>query len=179
MESKLGLDFKKVGHAKELARKIADGVQGFVEQYTTVAVERTLCRLLGIDGVDANTVPLPNVLVSELKEKGVLGQGVLFFLGNAIISTGKDPQEIAEAVGEGELDITRLPFHSAEEIQKALEPYVDSTIERISKRKQKRAAYLENLGEGPKPYLYVIVATGNIYEDVVQAQAAAVRVLIL
>lgn len=173
MESKLGLDFKKVGHAKELARKIADGVQGFVEQYTTVAVERTLCRLLGIDGVDANTVPLPNVLVSELKEKGVLGQGVLFFLGNAIISTGKDPQEIAEAVGEGELDITRLPFHSAEEIQKALEPYVASTIERISKRKQKRAAYLENLGEGPKPYLYVIVATGNIYEDVVQAQAAA------
>ena len=173
MESKLGLDFKKVGHAKELARKIADGVQGFVEQYTTVAVERTLCRLFGIDGVDANTVPLPNVLVSELKEKGVLGQGVLFFLGNAIISTGKDPQEIAEAVGEGELDITRLPFHSAEEIQKALEPYVDSTIERISKRKQKRAAYLENLGEGPKPYLYVIVATGNIYEDVVQAQAAA------
>ncbi|RHV97064.1 lysine 5,6-aminomutase subunit alpha [Culturomica massiliensis] len=173
MESKLGLDFKKVGHAKELARKIADGVQGFVEQYTTVAVERTLCRLLGIDGVDANTVPLPNVLVSELKEKGVLGQGVLFFLGNAIISTGKDPQEIAEAVGEGELDITRLPFHSAEKIQKALEPYVASTIERISKRKQKRAAYLENLGEGPKPYLYVIVATGNIYEDVVQAQAAA------
>ena len=173
MESKLGLDFKKVGHAKELARKIADGVQGFVEQYTTVAVERTLCRLLGIDGVDANTVPLPNVLVSELKEKGVLGQGVLFFLGNAIISTGKDPQEIAEAVGEGELDITRLPFHSAEEIQKALEPYVASTIERIIKRKQKRAAYLENLGEGPKPYLYVIVATGNIYEDVVQAQAAA------
>lgn len=173
MESKLGLDFKKVSHAKELAGKIADGVQGFVEQYTTVAVERTLCRLLGIDGVDANTVPLPNVLVSELKEKGVLGQGVLFFLGNAIISTGKNPQEIAEAVAEGELDITRLPFHTAEGIQKALEPYVASTIERISKRKQKRAAYLENLGEGPKPYLYVIVATGNIYEDVVQAQAAA------
>lgn len=173
MESKLGLDFKKVSYAKELARKIADGVQGFVEQYTTVAVERTLCRLLGIDGVDTNTVPLPNVLVSELKEKGVLGQGVLFFLGNAIISTGKDPQEIAEAVAEGDLDITRLPFHTAEEIQKALEPYVVSTTERISKRKQKRAAYLENLGEGPKPYLYVIVATGNIYEDVVQAQAAA------
>lgn len=173
MESKLGLDFKKVSHAKELAGKIADGVQGFVEQYTTVAVERTLCRLLGIDGVDANTVPLPNVLVSELKEKGVLGQGVLFFLGNAIISTGKDPQEVAEAVAEGELDITRLPFHSAEEIQKALEPYIASTIERISKRKQKRTAYLKNLGEGPKPYLYVIVATGNIYEDVVQAQAAA------
>jgi beta-lysine 5,6-aminomutase alpha subunit len=32
---------------------------------------------------------------------------------------------------------------------------------------------IERLGEGPQPYLYVIVATGNIYEDVIQAQAAA------
>ena len=55
--SKLGLDFTKVAHAKDVARKIADDVQKFVEQYSTVAVERTLCRLLGIDGIDANTVP--------------------------------------------------------------------------------------------------------------------------
>lgn len=32
---------------------------------------------------------------------------------------------------------------------------------------------METIGEGARPYLYVIVATGNIYEDVVQAQAAA------
>jgi beta-lysine 5,6-aminomutase alpha subunit len=32
---------------------------------------------------------------------------------------------------------------------------------------------LNTIGEGPKPYIYVIVATGNIYEDVVQAEAAA------
>ena len=80
--SKLGLDFEKVAHAKAVARNIADDVQKFVDQYTTVAVERTLCRLLGIDGVDANTVPLPNVLVDEIKDKGVLNQGVLLFLGN-------------------------------------------------------------------------------------------------
>ena len=57
-ESKLGLDFNKVAHAKDVARKIALDVQSFVDQYTTVAVERTLCRLLGVDGVDDNTVPL-------------------------------------------------------------------------------------------------------------------------
>ena len=28
-------------------------------------------------------------------------------------------------------------------------------------------------GEALKPYVYVIVATGNIYEDAAQAQAAA------
>lgn len=172
-KSKLGLDFNKVAHAKDVARRIALDVQKFVEQYSTVAVERTLCRLLGIDGVDDNTVPLPNVLVSEIQEKGVLSEGILFFLGNAIIETGKSPQEIAEAVADGSLDLTKLPVHSADEIHKALRPYVESSIERIRKRREKKEHYLETIGEGSKPYLYVIVATGNIYEDVVQAQAAA------
>src|SRR5574344_2840505 len=38
---------------------------------------------------------------------------------------------------------------------------------------ERRDDYLKNLGEGPRPYLYVIVSTGNIYEDVIQAEAAA------
>ena len=171
--SKLGLDFTKVAHAKDVARKIADDVQKFVEQYSTVAVERTLCRLLGIDGVDANTVPLPNVLVDEIKDKGVLGEGILFFLGNAIVETGMNPQQIAEKVAVGELDITTLPVHPTDKIKAALKPHVDASIKRISDRRAKKENYLNTIGEGPKPYLYVIVATGNIYEDVVQAQAAA------
>ena len=91
MKSKLGIDFDKVGHAREMARKIADQVQDFVDGYTTVAVERTLCRLLGIDGVDVHAVPLPNILVDELKEKNVLGEGILFFLGNVMVETGMTP----------------------------------------------------------------------------------------
>ena len=172
-ESKLGLDFGRVEYAKELAKRIAAGVQDFVEQYTTVAVERTLCRLLGIDGVDENTVPLPNVLVNEIKEKELLGQGILFFLGNAMLEFGDSPQQIAEKVARGELDISRLAAHPHAEIEKVLEPYIRESVERIQKRRQKRKQYIETLGEGRKPYLYVIVATGNIYEDVVQAQAAA------
>ncbi|MDL2330902.1 lysine 5,6-aminomutase subunit alpha [Odoribacter sp. OttesenSCG-928-A06] len=172
-KSKLGLDFEKVQYAKDLAKKIAEGVQGFVQQYTTVAVERTLCRLIGIDGTDENMVPLPNVLVDHIKDKGVLNQGVLFYLGNAMIDTNMTPQEVAEEVAKGEMDITRIPAQSAERIQEVLMPYVKSNIERIKERRAKREHYIETIGEGPKPYLYVIVATGNIYEDVVQAQAAA------
>lgn len=71
-KSKLGLDFQKVKYAKKLAGDIADDVQKFVDGYTTVAVERTLCRLIGIDGIDSNDVPLPNVVVNALQEKGVL-----------------------------------------------------------------------------------------------------------
>ena len=95
-KSKLGLDFEKVEYARSLAKGIAQDVQTFVEQYTTVAVERTLCRLMGIDGVDDNDVPLPNVVVEALKDKGVLGEGALFFIANAMIQTGLKPQQIAE-----------------------------------------------------------------------------------
>ena len=106
MESKLGLDFGKVEYARGLAKNIANQVQEFVNQYTTVAVERTLCRLMGIDGVDENQVPLPNVVVDAVKTKSVLGEGVLFFIANAMLQTGLQPQQIAEQVAEGKLDIT-------------------------------------------------------------------------
>ena len=173
MQSKLGLDFKKVEHAKSLAKEIANEVQAFVESKTTVAVERTLCRLMGIDGVDENQVPLPNVIVDDLKSKGVLGEGVLFYIANAMVSTGLSAQEVAEKVAAGTLDLTKIEVADKAAIEAALQPVVDSSIAKIRARRERRENYLNTIGEGPKPYLYVIVATGNIYEDVVQAEAAA------
>ncbi len=171
--SKLGLDFAKVDAAKQVAKNIATEVQKFVNHYTTVAVERTLCRLIGIDGIDANEVPLPNVVVNHLHEKGLLNQGVLFYLGNTMIETGLQPQQIAEKIACEELDITKININSNELIAKTIHPLVQATADRIGGNVQRRNDYLNTIGEGAKPYLYVIVATGNIYEDVVQAQAAA------
>ncbi|HPH53641.1 MAG TPA: lysine 5,6-aminomutase subunit alpha, partial [Bacteroidales bacterium] len=173
MQSKLGLDFKKVDYARSLAKNIADDVQAFVESYTTVAVERTLCRLLGIDGVDENQVPLPNVVVDELKGKGVLNQGVLFYIGNAMVQTGLSPQQIAEGVSSGTIDLVRIEVVDKKKIDEILRPVINGSIDRIRARRERRNHYLNTIGEGPKPYIYVIVATGNIYEDVVQAEAAA------
>ena len=173
MQSKLGLDFKKVEHAKQLAKEIANEVQAFVESKTTVAVERTLCRLMGIDGVDENQVPLPNVIVDDLKSKGVLGEGVLFYIANAMVNTGLSAQEVAEKVAAGTLDLTKIEVADKAAIDAVLQPVVETSIAKIRARRERRENYLNTIGEGPKPYLYVIVATGNIYEDVVQAEAAA------
>ncbi len=162
-----------MAYARQLAAGIAADVQNFVDGYTTVAVERTLCRLLGIDGVDANSVPLPNVVVDSLKAAGVLSEGALFYVGNAMAVLGLTPMEIAERISAGTLDITKLEIKPLPEIQKALEEPIKTSIERIKARRARREKYLREIGEGPKPYLYVIVATGNIYEDVVQAEAAA------
>ena len=172
-KSKVGLDFAKVRHAKAISKKIADEVQTFVEQYTTVSVERTIARLLGIDGIDENEIPMPNIIVDQLVDAGVLGEGIMFFLGNAIIETKCSPQEIAENISKGDLDITKLKINNIEKIKSALLPYIETSIKKIDNRKNRRKDYIKTIGEGPKPYLYVIVATGNIYEDVIQAQACA------
>ena len=162
-----------MAYARQLAANVAADVQRFVDGYTTVAVERTLCRLLGIDGVDANAVPLPNVVVDSLKAAGVLGDGALIYVGNAMAVTGKTPMEIAGETADGKLDITKLEIRPKAEIDRALEAPIKASVEKIKARRKRREDYIEKIGEGPKPYIYVIVATGNIYEDVVQAEAAA------
>lgn len=173
MKSKLNLDPKVVDSARQHAANIAHDMQEFIERHTTVSTERTIVRLLGVDGVDDVDTPLPNVVVDQLKEAGALPTGAAYWIGNAIVQTGKTPQEIAEEMAEGKLDITKLPTCSKEEASEALKPSIKATFERIDMQKAKREEYLKTIGEGPEPYIYVIVATGNIYEDVIQAQAAA------
>ena len=173
MTSKLNLDAKVVASARQHAANIAHDMQDFIDRHTTVSTERTIVRLLGVDGVDEVDNPLPNVLVDHIKEAGALPTGAAYLIGNAIVQTGKTPQEIAEDVAAGKLELTKLATCSQEEAAEALKPAIKATFERIDAQKAKREEYLNTIGEGKEPYIYVIVATGNIYEDVVQAQAAA------
>ena len=172
MNNKLNLDFSLVDKARNSARKIAEDTQQFIDKHTTVTVERTVVRLLGIDGVDDIERPLPNVVVDTIKEKNGLSQGAAYWVGNAMIQTGKTPQEIAEAMVAGELDLMSLKQSPISEIKEKINAVAIETVEKIKTNRNKRDEYLETLGEGPRPYLYVIVATGNIYEDILQAQAA-------
>ena len=75
MESKLNLNWDLVAKARASAAKVADDVQEFIDAHTTVTVERAVCRLLGIDGVNDVDAPLPNIVVEHLQEKGLLAGG--------------------------------------------------------------------------------------------------------
>ena len=173
MKSKLGIDFNQVEHARSVARKIADGGAGF-------------CGRLYDGSRRADAVPSDRhrrrgCQRGTAAERGGgraagekrTGRRRLFFLGNAIVETGLTPQQIAEEIAAGKLDITRSAVCTAAEREAALKPYIDASIAKIAANRQRRENYIATIGEGPRPYLYVIVATGNIYEDVVQAQAAA------
>ena len=173
MQSKLNLNQHLIEKARNSAKNIAEETQKFIDQHTTVTVERTIARLLGIDGVDEIDKPLPNVVVDNIKEGGGLALGTAYWVGNAMLHTGKGPQEVAEMVARGELDLTKVPAADSPKIQEVIAPLAKAMVERIRSNRKDRETMLETLGEGRKPYLYVIVATGNIYEDVLQAQAAA------
>ncbi len=173
MTSKLNLDKSKIESARNAAKSIAEDVQGFIDRHTTSTTERTVVRLLGVDGVDEIEKPLPNVVVDNIIEGGGLSRGAAFWIGNAMLQTGDDPQTIAESISRGELDITRLPIEDETKIREKIYEIAKKNVENIANKREERNNYLETIGEGPKPYLYVIVATGNIYEDVVQAKAAA------
>lgn len=173
MHSKVGIDREKVVYARSLAKNIAQDVQSFVGNYTTVAVERTIARLLGMDGVNGDGVPYPNVIVDHLQSKGILADGLMYWMGNSMIETGNSPQKIVEMIEEGRFDMSSIQRHTHAEREIVLKPYIDASVSKIRNRRNRRVNYLQTLGEGNQPYLYVIVATGNIYEDVVQAEAAA------
>ncbi len=173
MQSKLNLNTALVEKARASAKSVAAETQKYIDVNTTVTVERAVCRLLGIDGINDVEVPLPNIVVDHLLEKGVLAGGAAYYIGNAMAATGKTPQQIAEAISEGSLDLTQLPSHDESAIRAAIMPVAEEYCARIRKNVGKRNSYLDEFGDKQGPYLYVIVATGNIFEDITQAKAAA------
>ena len=173
LSSKLNLDFELVEQARSTARDIANDVQKYIDKHTTVSVERAVARLLGVDGVDESGVPLPNILINQLNEKKGLPMGAAFYMGNAMIELQKSPAEIAEMIAAGTLDITTLPLHDSQEIKSAVTRKAQEYVEKIRQNKAWRDSFFTEHGDKKGPLLYVIVATGNIYEDIIQAKAAA------
>jgi beta-lysine 5,6-aminomutase alpha subunit len=171
--SKLNIDFNVVEKARDIAKKIALNTQKFIDQHTTTTIERTVCRLMGIDGVDDFGVPYPNIIIDHINKKDKLGIGVSLLIGNAMIHTGQNPQKVAEQIANENLDLLNLELNDLNNIKKTIQPIVKEALEKIKTNKQKRKDLLKRYGDKEGPYIYVIVATGNIYEDIVQAKAAA------
>lgn len=172
-KGKLGLDKNIIEKARGYARLVALDTQKYIDAHTTVATERAVLRLLGVDGVDELGVPLSNVFVDELRKKELLSDGAAYYMGRAVAAYGISPAEFAVRLSMKEADITGLPELPPEKAFAALKPYVGAAVERINSGKKNREEYLRRFGDKETPYLYCIVATGNIYEDVVQATAAA------
>jgi beta-lysine 5,6-aminomutase alpha subunit len=171
---KLDLDPGLIVSCREAAAQIAGQVSAQIAGKTTVSVERTITRLLGVDGANELDAPLPNVLVDHIRDRGELDKGVAYWLGNALLADPQaTPQSIAEQLDAGGIELCALPRASEaairERIARECEDRVGAIAQRMGERRQQR----ERLGEHPPPLRYVLTATGNVYEDVVHGLAVA------
>lgn len=169
---KLELDNSLVQRCRTAAQKISIDLQSFIEARSTESVERAVLRLMGInDAID--DVPMVNIIVETIANRGELGLGAAYWLGNACKSLTLEPREVAQQVARGELDLFGLPQIPPEELRPYLQKLAQAGLGKISARRIEREEMQSRLKMGPAPLLYVIVATGDIRQDVVQAQAAA------
>ena len=175
--AQLFVEPQKIAKARDLARKAALGVQAFIDQHTTASIERTVLRLLGISGAGSKGAPLANLMVDKLREAGVLGRGAAYWMGRALrASPGKDP---LQAIERAALHPEKLPpLSDAEEkaLREEMRAEARAAVKELKSRIDQRKALKKSLKVGSfdkAPLKYVIVATGNIYDDVEQARAAA------
>jgi beta-lysine 5,6-aminomutase alpha subunit len=167
----LRIDRKTVDACRELAGAIVAPVSEFIAAHSTVSVERSVLRLLGVDGVGPEEVPLPNFIVDALSpEQRARGAALTF--GKALAQTGLEPLALAERIASGFAlsECASVPDAAAREV---VRKYVKRSLDRIASRRDERRELLHRLPQEEAPLLYVIVASGNIYEDRAAAVAAA------
>ncbi|MGO8693252.1 MAG: lysine 5,6-aminomutase subunit alpha [Rectinemataceae bacterium] len=177
MKEKLGLPGDRIARARELAATIAAPVLEFIDAHTTVTVERATLRLLGADGADPEGVPVPNLVVDQLRaaDPARLEGGALVWYVNALAKTGGSPAELNSRIAAG-YRVADQVLGDRADIRRRAEELVDSGLSRVRRNRERRDAKLAEFKDrNNKPLLYLIVATGNIYEDVKQARAAALK----
>jgi len=167
------MDEHKVAECRGLASDIADDVQRYIDRHTTVGAERTFLRAYGVDGVDDQGAPLVNLAVDRYHKAGLLGRGMPIFLGRALLDGASTIQDAAERLAYGHEIDSGEGGPSIEEVRGALAPHTKAAIERIDRARKERDDLKARVRPGGNPLRYVIVATGNIYDDAVQAKAAA------
>jgi beta-lysine 5,6-aminomutase alpha subunit len=168
----LRIDRAVVDRSRERARAIVAPVSEFIDAHSTLAVERTVLRLLGVDGVGPDEVPLPNLLVDALSPDEC-ARGAARIFGKALAETGLEPAALGEAVGAGRYALSDFANVPEEAARGALQPFVEASLARIRAQRLEREERLSRLPQLAPPLLYVIVASGNIYEDRTAAVAAA------
>ncbi|MFO7895870.1 MAG: lysine 5,6-aminomutase subunit alpha [Candidatus Cloacimonadales bacterium] len=167
----LSIDQKKISEARAHAQEIVKSLNWLLQGYTSSTIERTVLRLMGIDNTVGET-PIPNLVVDHLIERKAIERGAAYWVANAMIARQKSAQEIAELVARGELDLTAIAAQPNPEIRQCLDELTQKMLAHIKAQKNFRAQKHQEFGARKKPSIYVIVATGNIYDDVIQAKAA-------
>jgi beta-lysine 5,6-aminomutase alpha subunit len=175
VSGKLDLDPALVRRARQLARRAGQPVVDLARSHTTMSVERAVLRLAGVTGADADGIPWVNRLVDAVAADVGLGHGVALPVFHALAREGVDDVTLlAQKAAAGSVRFEVPAGAAATASRRAARRSVGAGIRRVDRRRAERERLIRRHGD-PKqrPWIYLIVATGDIYEDIPQAQAAA------
>src|SRR5215217_6461332 len=171
----LSLDPEVVRTARRLAARAGEPVVRLARTHTTVSVERALLRLAGLSGADVERVPWVNKLVDAVRADVGIEHGVALPVWDALLREDvPDLLTLAQKAGSGSVRFRLPEGRDARRAGTAARRAAASGLRTVDGRRAERVRLIRRLGDPPRrPWIYLIVATGDIHEDIPQAQAAA------
>ncbi len=171
----LDLDPATVRRARSLARRAGRPIVKLAKGHTTVSVERAVLRLAGLQGADPDGTPWVNRLADAVRADVGLEHGIALPVWDALArGAADDLLMLAQKAGAGSVRFAVPEGPAARKAERAARRDVGAGIRRIDSRRRERDRLVTRLGDArQRPWIYLIVATGDIYEDIPQAQAAA------
>jgi len=173
---RLRIDADAVAECRDLATEVSREIEDLARTRTTVSIERACLRLVGVEGVEGDgtaAVPLPNRIVDEVAARIGLRGGVLIPFFHAVESGCGSVRAATEAIARRDV-VPEWPEGLDLEIaRERASRAAEEAVNHVAAAKTERSAKIASVGDAPKPWLYLIVATGNIHEDIPHAEAAA------
>ncbi|GAA1901110.1 lysine 5,6-aminomutase subunit alpha [Lapillicoccus jejuensis] len=173
--ARLELDPAAVRRARTLARRAGAPVVKLAQRHTTMSVERATLRLAGLRGADHERVPWVNHLVDAVRGQVGLEHGVTTPVYDALRrGEAEDLTTLAQKAASGSVSFRLPEGRDLTGARTAARKEVAAGLRTVDRQRAARERMIRRLGDPPsKPWIYLIVATGDIDEDIPQAQAAA------
>ncbi|SDS97857.1 lysine 5,6-aminomutase subunit alpha [Actinopolymorpha singaporensis] len=171
----LDLDPVTVRKARTLARRAGRPIVKLARAHTTVSVERAVLRLSGLRGADPDGTPWVNRLVDAVRADVGLEHGVAGPVWAALArGEAEDLAALAQKAAAGSVRFHVPEGAEARRAERSSRRAVGAGLRAIDARRRERDRLVRRWGDPPhRPWIYLIVATGDIHEDIPQAQAAA------
>jgi beta-lysine 5,6-aminomutase alpha subunit len=172
---KLDLDPVTVRKARSLARKAGRPIVNLAKQHTTVSVERAVLRLAGLTGADSDGIPWVNRLADAVRADVGLEHGLALPVWDALVrGEAEDLSVLAQKAASGSVRFRLPEGRDGVRARAASRKVAAAGLRKVDARRRERDRLIKRHGDPEqRPWIYLIVATGNIYEDIPQAQAAA------
>ncbi len=172
---KLDLDPVTVRKARSLARQAGRPIVSMAKKHTTVSVERATLRLAGLQGADADGIPWANRLLDAVRGDVGIEHGIAVPVWDALVrGEADDLSTLAQKASAGSVRFRLPEGRDLTRARSAAKKQVGAGIRQVDARRRERDRLVKRWGDPDhKPWVYLIVATGDIYEDIPQAQQAA------